>query len=100
MIPRFHRAVCDLRPVGKSLGLKSGEALNEQMSSGLPRKRTYLPILELLPPPAFREHRHRGLARLRIAMRGARDFSWISRLAKDQQQQPQALPNTDHGKAA
>src|SRR5262245_33922778 len=28
-----------------------------------PRKRTYLPILELLPPPAVRERRHRGLAR-------------------------------------
>src|SRR5215471_8395529 len=27
-----------------------------------PRKRTYLPILELLPPPALRERRHRGLA--------------------------------------
>src|SRR5262245_13050789 len=28
-----------------------------------PRKRTYLPILELLPPPAVRERCHRGLAR-------------------------------------
>src|SRR5215831_4419537 len=28
-----------------------------------PRKRTYLPILELLPPPALGERRHRGLAR-------------------------------------
>jgi len=43
----------------------------------------------------------RSLARRRIAVRGTCDFSWISRLAKDQQQQqPQALPNTDHGKAA
>src|SRR5215472_10093356 len=51
-------------------------------------------------PLALRERRHRGLARLRIAVRGARDFSWISRLAKDQQQPPQALANADHGKAA
>src|SRR5262245_5204240 len=66
-----------------------------------PGKRTYLPILERLPPPALHECRHRGLARRSIAVRGACDFSWISRLAKDQQQQqPQALPNTDHGKAA
>src|SRR5215475_8061135 len=65
-----------------------------------PRKRTYLPILELLSPPRLSERRHRGLARLRIAVRGACDFSWISRLAKDQQQQPQALANADHGKAA
>jgi len=41
---------------------------------------------------------HRGLARLRIAVRGACDFSWISGLVKDQQQQ--ALANADHGKAA
>ena len=26
-----------------------------------PRKRTYLPILELLPSPTLRERRHRGL---------------------------------------
>src|SRR5262245_58579981 len=32
-----------------------------------PRQRTYLPILELLPPPAFRELRHRGLARRLVA---------------------------------
>src|SRR5262245_17227580 len=56
--------------------------------------------LQLLPPPALGERRHRGLARLRIAVRGACDFSWISRLAKDQQQPPQALANADHGKAA
>ena len=41
-----------------------------------------------LPPPTLSECRHRGLARLRIAVRGACDFSWISRLAKDQQQPP------------
>jgi len=33
-----------------------------------PRKRTYLPILELLPPLALRECRHRGLARRRLAV--------------------------------
>jgi hypothetical protein len=45
----------------------------------------------LLLPLALRERHHRGLARLRIAVRGACDFSWISRLAKDQQPPPQAL---------
>src|SRR5215472_7244604 len=34
-----------------------------------PRKQTYLPILELLPPPALGEHRHRCLARRGIARR-------------------------------
>src|SRR5262252_773058 len=34
-----------------------------------PRKRTYLPILELLPPPALRERSHRGLACRLVAMR-------------------------------
>ena len=34
-----------------------------------PRKRTYLPILELLLPPASGEHRHRGLARRLVAVR-------------------------------
>jgi len=53
-----------------------------------PRKRNLPLILELLPPPAICERRHRGLARRSIAVRGACDFSWISRLAKDQQQQP------------
>jgi len=54
----------------------------------------------LFLPLALRERRHRGLARLRIAVRWARDFSWISCVAKDRQQQPQALANADHGKAA
>jgi hypothetical protein len=34
-----------------------------------PRKRTYLPILELLPPPASWQRGHRGLARRRVAVR-------------------------------
>src|SRR6516165_9555948 len=33
-----------------------------------PRQQTYLPISELLPPPAFRERGHRGLACLRVAV--------------------------------
>ena len=33
-----------------------------------PRKRIYLPILELLPPPAFGERPHRGLARHLVAV--------------------------------
>src|SRR5262245_43522265 len=34
-----------------------------------PRKRTYLPILELLPPPALGDRRHRGLGRRGGAVR-------------------------------
>src|SRR6516164_5363757 len=34
-----------------------------------PPKRTYLPILELLPPPALGERRHLGLARRLVAVR-------------------------------
>src|SRR5262249_60541911 len=34
-----------------------------------PRKRTYLPILELPPPPTLRERRHRGLAPRLVAAR-------------------------------
>src|SRR5215831_396572 len=34
-----------------------------------PGKRTYLPILELPPPPTLRERRHRGLARRIVAVR-------------------------------
>src|SRR5262249_1241604 len=33
-----------------------------------PRKRTYLPILELLPPPALGERCHRRLARRLVAV--------------------------------
>src|SRR5215475_5245507 len=46
-----------------SLGSK---AVRLRMNTCFPvcaRKRTYLPILELLPPPALGERRHRGLAR-------------------------------------
>jgi hypothetical protein len=54
--------------------VKTGKAQTEQKLPPCPRKRTCLPILELLPPPALGERRHRGLARLRIAVRawGAR----------------------------
>jgi len=38
-----------------------------------PRKRTSLPILERLPPPALRECRHRGLARRFVPVSGATD---------------------------
>src|SRR6516165_4669001 len=54
----------------------------------------------LFPSPALGERRHRSLARRLIAVCGTCDFSWISRLAKDQQQQPQALPNIGHAKSA
>src|SRR6516164_3698407 len=41
------------------------------MSTGFPfcpRKRASLPMLELLPPPALSELRHRSLARRRVAV--------------------------------
>src|SRR5262249_17444055 len=37
-----------------------------------PGKRTYLPILELLPPPTLRERRHRGPARRRACIEQVR----------------------------
>jgi hypothetical protein len=46
------------------------------------------------------ERCHRSFAHLGIAMRQGVRFVWVSRLANDQQQQPQALPNTDQAKAA
>src|SRR5262249_42717090 len=52
-----------------SLGSK---AVRLRMNTCFPvcaRKRTYLPILELLPPPALGERRHRGLACRLVAMR-------------------------------
>ena len=49
-----------------------------------PRKRTYLPILELLPPPAFGERRHRGLARRLVAV----GRSGVFVIAKGQRPQP------------
>src|SRR5215831_275447 len=49
--------------------LLSSEVESEKARfSGLPRRRTYLPILELLPPPALRERSHRGLARHLVAV--------------------------------
>src|SRR5215472_13604559 len=71
-IPRHERAV---------LPFKEGRMLVASTS--------VLASTALLLPLALRERRHRGLARLRIAVRGGCDF-WISRLAKDQQPPPQA----------
>ena len=42
-------------------GFGSGEAQHGQMFPGLPPKADF-PILELLPPPALSERRHRGQA--------------------------------------
>ena len=44
-----------------------------------------------------RKHAHRALARAAGARRMSRSQSL---LAEDQQEQPQALPNADHAKAA
>src|SRR5262249_39094253 len=51
-----------------SLGSK---AVRLRMNTCFPvcaRKRTYLPILDLLPPPTFRERGHGGLARHLVAV--------------------------------
>src|SRR5262249_31717441 len=68
---RTRRQACLVRvnrpgPVAASSGDASGQTrtFGDGCSmSALPRKRTYLPILELLPPPTLRERRRRGLAR-------------------------------------
>src|SRR5262245_6280497 len=78
-IPRHERAVLTFEE-GRMLvastsivgfGFKSGKAQNERMFFRFaPRKRTYLPTLELLPPPALGERRHGGgLARRGVAVR-------------------------------
>src|SRR5262249_53308459 len=69
MIPRFHRAVCDLRPVEKSLGSKAVRLRTGKCFPVCARKRTYLPILELLSPPTLSGRRHRGLARRLVTVR-------------------------------
>src|SRR5262245_55531257 len=49
-----------------------------------PRKRTYLPILELLRPSTLRERRHRGLARRLVAVR----WRAVLMVAKGERPQP------------
>ena len=51
-----------------------------------PRKRTYLPILELLPRPALGERRHRGLAHRFVAVRRAADVADELRELREQRQ--------------
>src|SRR5262245_4151413 len=81
---RFKEAGCWLLSSG--CGSKA-----ERLSFSLcPRKRTYLPILELLPPPAFRECRHRGLARRLITV-GRRAVLMV---AKGERPQPR-VPSGD-----
>jgi hypothetical protein len=46
---------------------KTGKAQTEQTISALPPKAD-LPILELLPPPALRDRRHRGALNLGVAI--------------------------------
>src|SRR6516162_968938 len=58
--------VCE--PAHVSLGSKA-EKLDLSIRCPLcPRKRTYLPILELLPSPTLGERRHGGLARRLITV--------------------------------
>src|SRR5262245_33476342 len=49
--------------------VKTGKTQNRKCFPVCPRKRTYLPILELLPPPTLRERRHCSLARRLITVR-------------------------------
>ena len=91
-----------MRPVGAHWGhfaAKRPEISTNGSTRSESSRQPACPRLSL-PPPALGERRHRGLARRRVAVRGACDFSWMSRLAKDQRQQPRALANADHGKAA
>jgi hypothetical protein len=46
---------------------KNGKAQTEQTIFALPPKRGF-PILDLLPPPALGERRHRGLPRRLVAV--------------------------------
>src|SRR5262249_21344639 len=78
-----------------SLGSK---AVRLRMSTCFPvcaRKRTYLPILELLPRPARRERRHRGLARRLVAV----GRSGVFVIAKGQRPQPWLAYRRDRGPA-
>jgi len=63
-----------IAPIGPSW-VKAGKSQSEQMLSGLPPKAD-LPILELLPPPALGERRHRGLARRLVAVRRHAVLRW------------------------
>src|SRR5262249_50961418 len=60
---RSRRAGCWLQL--SAFGVESGKA---QFSDLCPRKRNYLPILELLPPPALGERCHGSLARRLVAV--------------------------------
>ena len=63
----FTRGACLLHP-NVWVGSKAEKL---RMSTGFPfcpRKRASLPMLELLPPPALGERRHRGLARRLVAV--------------------------------
>src|SRR5215469_9151369 len=51
-----------------------------------PRKRTHLPILELLRPSTLSERRHRGLAHRFVAVRRAADVADELRELREQRQ--------------
>src|SRR5262249_19019029 len=81
-----HREPCDSRGSCTVLGAPGGETPPGDSTESVirrcrpqcpvcPRKRTYLPISELLPPPALGERRHRGLARRLISWIGVQS-SW------------------------
>jgi len=55
-------------------GFRSGKLRTSKCLPICPRKRTYLPILERLPPPALGERRHRGLGRRVVAVLGVRSL--------------------------
>ena len=52
-------------------GFRSGKLRTSKCLPICPRKRTYLPILERLPPPALGERRHRGHTRRLVSVRRA-----------------------------
>ena len=56
----FHRSLAGLRTVSNA---------THRFFRFAPGKGTYLPTLELLPPPTLGERRHRGLVRQLVAVR-------------------------------
>src|SRR5262249_35770488 len=62
-IPRLQCAVFTFKEGRMLVAVVSGSKAERLGFPLCPRKRTYLPILELLPSPTLGERRHRGHAR-------------------------------------
>ena len=70
-------------------GVRTGKAQNEHIFYRFaPESGTNLPILELLPPPALSERRHRGLARRAVAVRRRAVVVWLKASVHTMARQP------------